>query len=218
MKIYLCDDHPTILSGLQVVINNLPNRDVVASYTDGSSLLSALEAAAELPDVVMIDVEMPGLNGIDCTRKIKKKWRDLKVVIFSMFDSEVVIADALRSMADGYVLKSSDSDELAYCLELIEKNGFFLPKEFQHLSTKISYQKRAKEEYKQHPVLTDNELEVLKLICEEKSSSEIAEVLYKSKRTIDGYRNKLIDKLEVNNTAGLVKYALVHGLYRPEFS
>ena len=168
----------------------------------------------ELPDLVVMDINMSGINGIETTQQLLEKFEDLKILGLTMFEDSNHIISMMQAGAKGYILKDSALDEILDAIRTIHSGDTYFSKEVS--STLMQSFMKSKEEEKLHEEvkveLTPREIEILKLIAEEYTNQEIAEKLFISQRTVDTHRRNLIQKLNAKNTAGLVRYAIKHNL------
>jgi two-component system invasion response regulator UvrY len=203
IKIALADDHAMLRKSLKVVIDSMPEFEVVADEDNGQLLLEKIVNLKELPDICIVDVNMPRMNGYETTAALKKKFPDLKILALSMYDNEQSIIRMLRAGASGYLLKDSEPEELKRALLEIFDHDFYQSDIVRgQMLRSINREKD----------LSENELQFLKLCCTELTYKEIAEKMFKSPRTIDGYRDQLFVKLGATTRSGLVMYAIKTGL------
>jgi len=209
-RVLLVDDHAMIRQGLCSLLEKQPDIEVVGSVEDGRK---AVDIARELaPDLVIMDISMPNLNGIDATRKIIGEMGDVKVIALSIHSSRHFVAEMLKAGASGYILKECLFDELVEAIKTALNGGIYL-------SPKITgviiddYVKRLSTQYQpEGPVLTEREREVLQFLSEGKSTKQIATQLHVSAKTIESNRRNIMDKLGINSVAELTKYAVREGL------
>ncbi len=207
-RILIADDHKIIRDGLKNLINNELNMELVGEAADGRE---AIKMTLELkPDVVIIDIAMPELNGVDATQRITNKLPDTKVIALSMHSEQQFIVGMLRSGASGYLLKDCAFEELINSIHTVIKNK-------KYISPKISGQlidQVINPDTNKHisDILTDREREILQLIAEGISTKEIAEKLYISAKTVETHRKKIMEKLDLFTIADLTKYAVKNGL------
>jgi len=213
IRILLCDDHLLIRASLKSLIGEFPGIEVVGEAGDGRE---ALEHVAKLhPNVVLMDIAMPGLNGLEATRRLVKDHPQVRVVMLSMHADESHVLQALRAGASGYVLKGSAPRELEMALEAVARGEIFLsPAISKHVID--VYLNRAEGQTNSLDLLTPRQREILQLIAEGKSSKQIAQMLEASVKTIESHRASLMERLDIHDVAGLVRYAIRHGLVSPE--
>jgi len=202
IRLLLADDHPVIRDGISSILDNEPDIELVACAHDGDYLLELLERVKV--DVVLMDINMPGMNGIEATKALKKRHPELKVLSYSQYDEKRFIKQMLKSGANGYLLKNSDAGELINAVKIVNEGGMYLSPELPNIfGTKIS--RRSNYLF---PELSSRERDVLMEICKEKNTKEIAEILFISPNTVETHRSNLLLKVGVKNTAGLVKWAI----------
>lgn len=213
IRILLCDDHLLIRASLKSLIGEFPGIDVVGEAGDGRE---ALEHVARLrPNVVIMDIAMPGLNGLEATRRLVKEHPQVRVVVLSMHADESHVLQALRAGASGYVLKGSAPRELEMAIEAVARGEIFLsPAISKHVID--VYLNRAEGQTNSLDLLTPRQREILQLIAEGKSSKQIAQMLDASVKTIESHRASLMERLDIHDVAGLVRYAIRSGIVSPE--
>jgi len=213
IRILLCDDHLLIRASLKSLIGEFPGIEVVGEAGDGRE---ALDHVAKLrPNVVLMDIAMPGLNGLEAARRLVKDQPHVRVVMLSMHSDESHVLQALRAGASGYVLKGSAPRELEMAIEAVARGEIFLsPAISKHVID--VYHNRAEGQANSLDLLTPRQREILQLIAEGKSSKQIAQLLEASVKTIESHRASLMERLDIHDVAGLVRYAIRHGLVSPE--
>jgi DNA-binding NarL/FixJ family response regulator len=209
-KILIADDHKLFRDGLKTLINKHPEIEVVGEAEDG---LSAVALAQELkPDVVLMDISMPDLNGIEATRKILSERPEIKIIILSMHFDRRFVTEALKAGALGYLLKDSTVEELVQTIHAVKSDQIYLSDKINDVVIK-DYIKMAKSaESSAYTVLSAREREVLQLLAEGKATKEIAAKLNVSVKTIETHRKQIMNKLNIHSIAELTKYAIREGL------
>jgi DNA-binding NarL/FixJ family response regulator len=209
--VFLADDHAILRTGLRLVLEREPGLTVIGEATDGRRALDAL--AAQCADVVVMDVAMPGLNGIDATAQLLRQCPATAVVMLSMHSDESYILRSLRAGARGYVLKESAENELiAAICSVIGGGSFFSPKVRRLLRQEHIEQLRRSGAHDSYDLLTAREREILQLVAEGNSNKEIAGRLFLSVLTVETHRKKIIEKLGLHGTADLILYAVRKGV------
>jgi two-component system, NarL family, invasion response regulator UvrY len=203
----LVDDHVLLRSALAGLINSIPGYDVILEASNGFELLKLLNKKKK-PEILMLDINMPVMDGFDTCNSVAQKYPDIKVLAFSMYSEENIIIRMIRSGAKGYLLKSANTEEIAVAFNALLNNQFYLPGQ---VSEKIA-QGLQSETPEEDMELTEREIEFLKLICLELSHKEIGKRMHLSKRTVDYYRDALFRKLDTKTRVGLVKYAIKKGI------
>jgi two-component system response regulator NreC len=208
IRIVIADDHTIFRSGLKLLLGSSTDFEVVAEADNG---LRAVELAGELkPDIVLIDIGMPKLNGIEATRQIKQNHPDTNVLILTMHRSDEYFFKALDAGASGYVLKGAETSELINALRAVSRDEVFLyPSVARRLVEK--YFEKSPGEHIGLSKLTPREQEILKLLAEGYSNQEIAEKLVISPSTVHTHRTNLMEKLNLSKRFELVRYARKHG-------
>jgi DNA-binding NarL/FixJ family response regulator len=202
IRILIADDHPMIIDGVKLILDGEKDIDVLDTVNDGEQLLEILEK--EQPELILMDINMPGINGIEATRKISLAYPDIKVLAFSQYKEKRFVKQILKSGANGYLLKSSAADELIRAIHMVMDGGLYLSTDLPN----IFEEKQKKRTDYLFPDLTTREKDVLRCICEEKNTQEIADTLFISPHTVESHRANLLLKVGVRNTAGLVKWAV----------
>lgn len=210
-NILLVDDHKIMRDGIKAIITESDAYKVVAEASDGKEALDYL--ADNEVDIVVVDINMPNLDGVECTKAIKNKNKQTKVLAMSMYVDEQHIVNMLKAGANGYISKDAGKQVLLDALEAINKGESYHGLEITK-AIMSEFSKSKEEKMRENPLnfLTSRELDVLKLIVEEKSNYEIADALHISIRTVDAHRRNLLQKTGVKNAVGLTKFALKHGI------
>ena len=209
-NIVLADDHVLFCEGIKRIINDNPDLEVVGEARDGIQLLELLKSAT--PDLIILDISMPNIRGIEATREIKVKYPNLKVLILTMHKDKNYLYHSLSAGADGYLLKEDADTDLFYAINAIrEGRSYITPLLAGELTGDILQISQGKNPFHNNK-LTTREREVLQLIAEGKSNREIAELLFISVRTVENHRANIMRKLNLKRTADLVKYAIKSGL------
>jgi DNA-binding NarL/FixJ family response regulator len=210
-SIILADDHQIILDGLRSMLNGHRLFRVVATANNGNDLLKNIDIFQ--PDLVISDIEMPGLNGFDAAKLIRERYPQLKIIILSMYKEPSLIKKLIAIGVDGYLIKTSDQEELiAGILQVIKGQKFFAGEVTVALTQPDQPENQQSEVLERIAGLSDRELEIVKLICEGLNNREIGEQLFISHRTVDTHRTNLMRKLEVHSVVELIKIALKSGL------
>lgn len=212
-KILIVDDHEVVRDGLKNILTSLDNISIAGEAGNGEDAVKMYTSLK--PDLVIMDISMPGMNGIEATRVIKEKDPDARILILTMHDNQEYLNQIIRSGAKGFILKNTDKEELLDAVKTVANGDNFFSKDISKLIID-NYIRTAKETekndgYKEVP-LTKREIEILKLIASGYSNQEIANILYISYNTVDTHRKNIMHKLSIKNTAGLVRYAIEKGL------
>ncbi len=212
-RVLLADDHAVVRSGLRAVLDGEADIEVVAEAVDGAEAVE--KALAGDVDLAILDVTMPRLTGLQATAELRRRNRDLRVLILSVHDNEQYFFEALRAGASGYVLKSAANRDLVdACRAAMRGEPFLYPQAVTALIREYLDQARRGEAAPEDP-LTPRELQVVKLIAEGYTSDEIAEELVIRRKTVDHHRASILDKLGMRNVAELTRYAIRRGLLEP---
>jgi DNA-binding NarL/FixJ family response regulator len=214
IRIVLADDHQIFRDGFRVLLRKQKGIQLVGEAADGMSLLGQVQELN--PDVVITDVRMPGLDGIAVTRQLQQERPDVPVIGLSTYDEEQVIVDMLEAGARGYLLKNASKEEIFDAIQTVHKGEvYFCSSTSPRLAELIA--RSGYNPFRRKPTteLNEREKEIIRLICQEFSSKEIAQQLHNSVRTVESYRDRLLDKVGARNVAGLVVYAIKHGIYKP---
>lgn len=214
IRIAVVDDQNIFRQSLALLINSVPNFKLIADAGNAGDFLEALKTMSPLPQVLLLDMNMPGMNGMELNEVLRLNYPDIKVVILSVHAEERLIAKMISAGASAYLIKNCDKEELITAINTVHHTGFYINKQTL-LSIQNTTSQHNKSIKKFHTVfieLTNREQEVLGLICKEYNSIEIAEKLFLSVRTVEGHRNSLLLKTQSRNTAGLVLYAVKHQL------
>jgi DNA-binding NarL/FixJ family response regulator len=215
IRLVVADDHEIFLDGLALMLSRQEHIILVGQASDGRELVELVNA--EKPDVVMTDIKMPRMDGIAATRLLVQQNPDVRVIALSMFDEEDQIVEMLEAGAKGYLLKNADKQEILDAIASVYEDRVYYCKS---TSAKLAgmIAKSKFNPYKQKEVITftDREQEIIKLICQQFTAQQIGERIFLSKRTVEGYRTRILEKMNVRNTAGVVMYALKNNLVREE--
>lgn len=210
IRILLADDHGIIRSALRAILEREQGMEVVGEAEDGRK---ALELARELvPDVILMDITMPGLNGIDATRKIISEFPKIKVIALTIHAGSHFITEMFKAVASGYLLKDCLVDELVGAIRTVHAGGMYTSPEIAGILVDDYVHTLSNGHGSSKPTLTSREREVLQLIAEGKTTKQIALILHVSPKTIEANRLKIMKKLELDSIAELTKYAIREGL------
>jgi DNA-binding NarL/FixJ family response regulator len=204
INVAIVDDQVIILNGIQKILADEANINITEVYSNGDALLEGLEIAE--PDVLLLDIHMPGKTGMELASIINKKHPRVKMIVLTNVDVLIQMKQMLQKGCLGYLLKDVSPQNLVTAIETVYQGNQYLQEEL-----KVQLLQNLSGENKQH-LMTRREKEILKMIAEENTNSEIATKLFLSLRTVENHRNNLLQKLNVKNTAGLVKIAMNEGL------
>ena len=209
LSIIVAEDHAITRQGLQAVLETRLDARVVAETGDGLDVVPLVEAHA--PDVLILDLALPGLNGLDVLRRVERGHAGTEVVVLSMHSADSYVVRALHSGASAYVLKGAPTDELIDAVHAVRRGEVYLSSSLPEALRSASVED-VSDAGGRYEMLTDREREVLQLIAEGYTSQEIGERLFISRRTVDKHRENLMAKLELHNHTELVRFALQRGL------
>lgn len=207
IKVSIADDHPVVANGIKNILNDFKHLEVLAVYPNGNALLQGIKALQ--PDVLLLDMNLPDTEGAELARTITKLYSTVKILVFSSSDITIQVKKMLQAGAAGYLLKESDDVTIVKAIETVYNGGQFLSPAIQQAMVDDMFKNKNRPK---QAVLTRREKEVLQLIVAEHTNQEIADKLFISPHTVDNHRINLLQKLNVKNTAGLVKVALQNGL------
>lgn len=202
-RVMVVDDHEVLRSGLRFMLRNQPDMDIVAEASDGETAMETVEAAH--PDVVLLDIRMPGIDGLETLRRLQARWPDLPVVVLSMYDDPEYVDDALRCGASGYLLKTVTAEELARAVRAVCAGGGYLQAE---VTRPILSRFARLRPVREAPALSPRDRELLQLLAEGLANKQIARATGLSEATVKGYLSELFDKLGASDRAHAVALAL----------
>jgi DNA-binding NarL/FixJ family response regulator len=209
-RIIIADDHQLVAEGLKAIIESGNEHKVIAVAMNGSELIKQLELVQ--PDLVLLDVDMPVMNGIEAMQLLQKNYPDLKVIVLSMHEEKSLVKKFVDMGACGFLIKNTDQDELLMAIKRIIGGGQYFSSALTMNMMSHNSAIIGDEVYdSKKAMLTGREIEILKLIAEGYSNKEIGDKLFISHRTVDTHRTNLMKKLEVTNIAGLIRYAIKSG-------
>ncbi|MDD4053085.1 MAG: response regulator transcription factor [candidate division Zixibacteria bacterium] len=210
LKVLIADDHRLFRDGLRMLLEKQSDIKVVAETKDGPATVSA---AIELqPNIILMDISMPGLNGMETTRKLLAQNGTIRVIMLSMHSDHHFVIESLKSGAVGYVLKDSAFEELLTAIRTVAANGIFLSQKINDAVIKQYIATAKGQTATSFSILSSREREVLQLLAEGKTTKEMAAHLHISVKTIETHRKQIMDKLDIHSIAELTKYAIRQGL------
>jgi DNA-binding NarL/FixJ family response regulator len=213
IRIILADDHEIFRDGFKAMLKKQPSVELIGEASDGEQLVELTRRLK--PDVVVTDIKMPGMDGLEATKILSKEFPCMGIVALSMIDEETLIIDMMEAGAKGYLLKNAHKNEIIEAIKAVNDNQIYycdgtsskLTKMIAR-SDKIPFGKKSS-----RPEFSQREIEVIHLICEELTNKEIADRLNLSTRTVEGYRDKILEKMGARNSAGIVIYAIRNNIY-----
>jgi DNA-binding NarL/FixJ family response regulator len=210
IKIVIADDHHILLDGLKAMLEKQQDIQVLAVYDNGQALLDELQKIQ--PDLALVDINMPGMKGPELTQKIKELNPSVQVITLSMYDDAGHIMEMIEAGVSGYLLKNVNDKELIDAITQVNAGKMYFSSEVSQKLTGLVMQQQRKLEQPAKPKLTERELEILKLISNEHSNAQIAEMLFISERTVETHRKNMLRKTNNKTIVGLLKYAIENQL------
>lgn len=213
IKIILADDHTLIRSGLKALLSFSPEFEVIGEADDGLSAIRQVEE--KKPDILILDLSMPNMSGIDCIKEIRSRGLICNILVLTMYDDEEYIKEVMRSGADGYLLKKSADSELIEAIHKIYHGKKYLNEAISQtlINSLLRSAPTQSDETDPYILLSIREREVLRYLAKGFTNSEIAEILSLSPKTIDTYRSRIMNKLNIKKKSELVNYAMQHRLF-----
>lgn len=213
IKIILADDHTLIRSGLKALLSFSPEFEVIGEADDGLSAIRQVEE--KKPDILILDLSMPNMSGIDCIKEIRSRGLICSILVLTMYDDEEYIKEVMRSGADGYLLKKSADSELIEAIHKIYHGKKYLNEAISQtlINSLLRSAPTQSDETDPYILLSIREREVLRYLAKGFTNSEIAEILSLSPKTIDTYRSRIMNKLNIKKKSELVNYAMQHRLF-----
>jgi DNA-binding NarL/FixJ family response regulator len=213
INILIADDHQLLIDGIKITLKDIPDFTFVAEVQDGYQVIRALESGVK-PDIILMDISMPKMDGLDCTKIVSKKYPETRIIALSQFGEKRFVKQMMKNGAMGYLLKDASKDVLETAIRKVHSGEKYF---CDRLSLSLVNQELKTEDTKSlFPNLTSRELDVLNLICKEFSTQEIADKLFISFHTVEGHRANLLAKAGAKNTAGLVRWAVENDFLKPE--
>ncbi|MFH6999317.1 response regulator [Flavobacterium sp. FlaQc-57] len=208
IKIALVDDEVLFRKGISFLLQREDNIDIVFEASNGEELLSYLNDNEIKPDIIVMDLKMPILNGVEATKIIRKSFPEIKIIALTSYDTKSFVANMIQVGAVGYLIKNTTPKDLIYTINEVARKGFHYNENVLRTIKETIVSTKNSKGNLETGFLSPREIEILQLICQQKTTSEIAEHLYLSPRTVEGHRNNLLLKTESRNIAGLVVYAI----------
>ena len=210
IKLGIIDDHKIFRNGLKATLEDCEDLDLILEASNGKELVGLL--TDKLPDVLLMDIKMPEMDGIQTATYVHQHYKHIKILALSMFNEDKYIVDMMKAGASGYLLKNAEPEEIIEAISTVYHKGFYFN---EHLSITLIKQLVVNDHAEQpnnKADLNEREIEVLKLVCQECSNQEIADKIFLSVRTVEGYRARLFEKTNSKNLVGLVIYAIKRGI------
>ncbi len=207
-RIIVADDHHILLDGLNALLQKQKDIEVVGLFNNGQEVYDAIARQDLKPQVALVDINMPLMNGHELTLKIKKEYPDIAVIILSMHDDAGHIMEMIEAGASGYLLKNVTDRELLEAIKAVAAGKLYFSTEVSEKIAIVAMQQQRKTDQAEEPKLTGRELEILKLIAQEYSNAQIAQTLFISERTVETHRKNMLRKTNNKTIVGLLKYAM----------
>jgi len=215
IRIMIADDHNMFVEGIESILDGIENIQVVAKCYTGPEVFEKIPTTPV--DVVLLDINLPGMNGLEVCQKLSKEYPEVKVLALSMHNEESFVTEILKYGAQGYILKNTGKKELISAIEMVNSGQSYFSEEVTETIMKSLVNQRTgnKKAAMLTPKISRREKDVLELIVKEHTTQEIADTLFISLKTVESHRRSLLTKLGVRNTAGLVRVAIEHQLMKP---
>lgn len=207
-SVIIADDHQMFIDGLKALLKKEKHLHLSGEVCNGSVALDLIKK--NQPDLLITDINMPGLSGVELTKEVKSRFPEVKVLVLSMFNDRDIVSEILMAEAEGYILKNTGKPELITAINRILDNSTYYCNEV--INIMMARVKKQQKVEKNTASLTPREIEIIKLIMEEFSSEEIADKLFISKRTVDTHRKNIIHKTNTRTLVGLIKFAIENNL------
>ena len=214
LRVVLADDHEIFRDGMKLMLAKSANINIAGDASNGRELIKLVDELK--PDIVITDIKMPIMDGVEATKYIVQHHPDTGVIALSMFDEISLIIEMLEAGASGYLVKDCDKTEIKEAIEKVYNKEQYYCRHTGNKLMQVMARNARKQENKPAALsLSDKEKEIIQLICMQLTTKEIGEKLFMSPRTVEGYRLKILEKLEAKNTVGIVIAAIKHGIYTP---
>jgi|ERR1035437_884697 DNA-binding NarL/FixJ family response regulator len=210
IKIAVVDDHQLFRKGIITLLGEFKELEIIIEAANGQELVTALEK--EQPDVILLDLEMPIMDGIDTTIYVRKKYPDIKIIILTMHDDESFTTHLIKKGANAFLLKDSDIEIVVDAIYVVMDTGYYLDDRFSNAMIKNLVKSQNIKPSFNKINLTEKEKEIITMICKEYTNKEISEKRLISLRTVESHRNFIMQKIGARNTAGIVMYAVKNNL------
>lgn len=218
IKIILADDEELFRKGIYFLLQREPNFEIIFEASNGSELVEYLKTTTELPDIIMMDLKMPLLNGVEATKLIHKEFPGIRIIALTSYNTKSFIANMINVGAASYLVKNASPVDMIKTVNEVAQKGFYYNEIVMEVIHQNMISNATSRTVLDEDFLTEREKEVLELICKQYSSAEIGEMLSLSTRTVDGHRNNLLLKTNSKNMAGLVIFAIQNKIINLEDS
>jgi DNA-binding NarL/FixJ family response regulator len=210
IKLMIADDHEIFRDGLALMLSRQKNMVLAGQASDGRELLKIVRE--NQPDVILMDIKMPHMDGIEATKILVREFPDLRIVALSMFTEENLIVEMLEAGAKGYLLKNADKQEILDAIGTVMDDKTYYCRETSSTLAGMIVKSNFNPYRKEAVTFSERETEIIRLICKQLTAQEIGDSVFLSRRTVEGYRTRILEKMNVKNTAGVVIYALKNKL------
>ncbi|QNK64646.1 response regulator transcription factor [Pedobacter sp. PAMC26386] len=210
LKIAIADEYKIFRKGLIAILEDFNKFELVLETGNGFEIMN--QFPLKKPDILLMDIKLPGLDGLRLISYLRENFSQVKILILSTHDENQWMINVMKAGAHGYLLKDSEPDEIIRAIDEVARNGFYFKKNFSGTLIKELLVQQPVTISSQQAILNDREIDILKLICEERANIEIAKKLFLSVRTVEGYRTKLFEKIGSKKIAGLVIFAVKNGI------
>jgi DNA-binding NarL/FixJ family response regulator len=212
ITVIIADDHSVYVEGLYAIFHNNHDISIIDSANNGAELIK--KVTIKQPDIILTDITMPIKDGIAATREINQLFPAIGIIALTVSDEDSSIIDMLEAGASGYLLKNSDKQEILTAIQTVHNRGTYYCRNTSNQLAKLVRNRLISSMNIKQPLLSEQELQIIRLLCEEKTSKEIANEVHLSDRTIESWRSRIQEKLNVRGTAGIVVYAIKTGIYK----
>jgi DNA-binding NarL/FixJ family response regulator len=208
---FIIDDHSIFRQGIKMALSDDPMLSCIGEASNGNELMKLLKERQ--PDVILLDLKMPGMDGMEATKEIRKTYPDLKILVLTMHEDDQLVLHLLEAGANGYLVKNADADEIKLALHACKDNGHYFSDHVSSLMLRSIVEKnKPAVQAKEEVALSEREQEVLRLICDGQTAAEIGSRIFLSPRTVEKIKSTLYEKTGARNNAGLIMYAVKQGM------
>lgn len=208
IKLLLADDEELFRKGISFLLQRQDNIQILYEANNGSEVLEYLKSSSIHPDIILMDLKMPMLNGVEATKLINKEFPSIKIIALTSYNTKSFIANMIEIGAASYIVKNSTPEEMITTINQVIEKGFYYNEEVLNVIQENLITNNRKNIFFEDIILTKREREILELICYQNSTQQIADKLFISPRTVEGHRNNLLLKTDSQNSAGLVVFAI----------